>query len=147
VNLIVVKNGQVVVYDDVTLVSPTGASGLPARPERPLPDVGRRARQGDRRRRPVRPGQLGHHHQFGIDLEGMLKQDFLRGILVPDRDDRREATAYNVDVITPNDDDTMDAGEMNANIAVRPGPVGADHQHHDHRGRHDRVGLLGRAER
>jgi hypothetical protein len=121
VNLIVVKNGQVVVYDDVTLVSPTGSEQnylhVPNARYR-MWVVARATAIGDGAQ--FDQVNWDNIHQFGIDLTGILKQDFQRGILVPDRDDPREATAYNVDVVTPNDLDTMDAGEMNANIAVRP---------------------------
>jgi hypothetical protein len=121
VNLIVLKNGQVVVYDDVTLVDPAGADAN----YRQVPNaryrmwtVARALAVGDG----AQFDQVSWDTitQFGIDVEGILKQDFLRKILVPDRNDRREATAYNVDVITPNDDETINAGEMNVNVAVRP---------------------------
>jgi hypothetical protein len=121
VNLIVVKNGQVVVYDDVTLVTPDRRGGeLPARPERPLPHVvvARAKAIGDG----AQFDQVNWDTitQFGIDLEGSSSTTTSAASSSPTADDRREATAYNVDVITPNDADTMDAGEMNANLAVRP---------------------------
>lgn len=121
VNLIVVKNGQVVVYDDVTLVSPTGEEADYLH----VPNARYRMWLVSRAKNIGDGAQFDQVNwdtieQFGIDLRGLLKQDFLRGILVPDREDRRESTAYNVDVTTPNTDETMDDGEINANIAVRP---------------------------
>jgi hypothetical protein len=121
VNLIIVKNGQVVIYDDITLVSPTGDEA----------DFLHVPNARYRMWLVARAKAIGDGAQFDqvswdtitgfkIDLEGLLKQDYLRGVLVPDREDPREATAYNVDTDTPNTVETMDAGEINANIAVRP---------------------------
>lgn len=121
VNLIILRRGQVVLYDDLTLVSPTGAEA------NYLHAPNARYRMWT----VARAFAIGEGEQFdqinrdniatfGIRLEGILKADYIAGILVPDDDDPRPATAYNVDVTTPNTPETMQAGELNANLAVRP---------------------------
>jgi hypothetical protein len=121
VNLIILRRGQVVIYDDVTLVDPDGDEA----------DFLHVPNARYRMWTEARAQALGEGEQFDevswdtiydfkIALEGMLKQDFLDGILVPETRGGPFSEAAAVDVLTVNDDDTMEAGEINAALAVRP---------------------------
>lgn len=121
VNLVILRRGQVVVFGIKSLVSPTGSE----RNYLQVPN-GRYRMWTVARATGIGEGaqfdqiNWDNIEHFGIDLEGMLKQDFVNGILVPETRGGPFSEAALVDVTTVNDDETMEAGEMNAGLAVRP---------------------------
>jgi hypothetical protein len=121
VNLIILRRGQVVIYDDITLVDPAGDEAnflhVPNARYRMWTEARAQALGEGEQFDEVNWDTIQH---FAVGLEGILKQDFLAGILVPETRGGPFSEAANVDVITPNDDDTMEAGQINANLAVRP---------------------------
>lgn len=52
--------------------------------------------------------------------DGILGLQYLNGQLFGDLDDDRPETAFNTDVDTPNTSTTINAGQMNMNVAARP---------------------------
>lgn len=121
VNLVVFKDGAVKVYDNLTLVLPAGAEGNYIQ----VPTVRYRMWKV------AQFTQLANAEQFSkinrntlaawkTSMEGLLLVDFINGDLFPDDADPQASSAFNVDVVTPNTTTTMNSGQMNASVAVRP---------------------------
>jgi hypothetical protein len=121
VNLIIVDNGDVMLNGNRTLVSPTGTdrNWLQASNARYRMSVIARAGQSGRPylHRKVSKTTIDGFHNV---LEGMLLADYGNGDLFGDLDDDRPATAFNVNTLSVNDAASIQAGQLNAALTVRP---------------------------
>ena len=121
VNLVVLKDGAVKVFDNLTLVTATGAEGNYIQ----VPTVRYRMWKVAQFLEDAQDQQFAKINRNTLaawksQAEAHLLEDFNRGDLFPDDDDPRASTAFNVDVVTPNTPTTMNAGQMNMAVAVRP---------------------------
>lgn len=121
VNLVVFKDGAVKVFDNLTLVTATGAEANYIQ----VPTVRYRMWKVAQFLEDASDQQFAKINRntlaaWKTQAEGHLLVDFANGDLFPDDDDPRPATAFNVDVATPNTPTTMNAGQMNMAVAVRP---------------------------
>jgi len=125
VNLIIQRRGQVIVFGVKSLVTPGGAENdfLQAPNGRYRMWLVARATgigEGEQFDN-ITPTSIAEFH---IGLEGLLVDDYARRIIVGDPEDDRFSTAANVDTSVsdhgPNTPETIDAGQMNAAVAVRP---------------------------
>jgi hypothetical protein len=118
VNLIVLKNGAVTVYDILTLAATDdefqqiGVAAGGCRPSRRS------------RARPTREifARINKNTltAWKSAADAILLRQYGNDQLFGDLDDDRPETAFNTDVDTPNTPTTINAGQMNMNVAARP---------------------------
>lgn len=124
--LVILDNGRVKVFDNLTLVDPDGPKAdliqnntvryIKAKVAEFTADA------ASELFRKINRDNLAN---WNIKMSGRLIRDLANGDLFPDDDDPRPETAFNVDTggnatTGPNTPATMNAGQMNVNIALRP---------------------------
>lgn len=118
VNLIIVKNGAVTIFDILTL-APTDDEfqqiGVSRWRMQTVALVG--AAAGGTQFARVNRNNLT---VWKSKVDAILLRQYLNDQLFGDLDDDRPETAFNTDVDTPNTTSTINAGGMNINVAARP---------------------------
>ena len=118
VNLIVVKNGTVTVFDNLTLAAQTSEFsqiGVSRWRMRTVAEV-----LADADNEMFARINLNTLTAWKSKTDARLLRQYLNGDLFGDLDDDRPETAFNTDVDTPNTPASINDGEMNMNIAARP---------------------------
>lgn len=127
VNLIVLENDEIKVFDNLTLADPASELGEVLGQNQTVRYVKAKIQQftndaADERFAKINRDNLA---RWGVKISGHLLRDLQNGDLFVDDDDPRPETAFNVDAggstnTGPNSAATMNAGEMNVNVGVRP---------------------------
>lgn len=121
VNLMIVKDDEVKVFGNRTLVDPAG----PERGNLQVSNMRYRMWTIDRVK------TIGSRHEFErinravldaleVEVSAMLLADYIEGDLFGDLTNDVPATAYRVDTLTVNTPQTMQAGQMNVKVNARP---------------------------
>lgn len=118
VNLIVVKNGAVTVFDILTLAATDDEFQQIGVARWRMQTVALVKSQADSEifARINRNTLTAWKNA----ADGILLRQYLNGQLFGDLDDDRPETAFNTDVDTPNTTATINSGQMNMNVAARP---------------------------
>lgn len=118
VNLIIEKNGQVMIYDNLTGAAQDSEFAQIGVARWRMAAVALAGAEADGEI--FRTVTRQHLSDWKSAVDAILLRQYDAGQLFGDLDDDRPETAFNVDVDTPNTATTINAGQMNMNIAARP---------------------------